>query len=240
MMTADVKTSSRGSGAPARPRRPPGRAGSLAILHDGRHRRLASDDVAGPLGHERAGDSGAPARRGRGGRGSRPCERPMPRTVSPWMVTGIGTLAPGLAFLALATASSTYAFMPSLVGETGTRSPSTAMTSGDRTAIRTAARAAAGVRPPTWTPPIETRRARRAGASAPARASASASWSAEGWRGGRGRRSRRRRRGRSSSSSSRSTPRAAAARPAPTRRESRRRRGSAEERLRRPYARAQV
>jgi uncharacterized membrane protein len=37
------------------------------------------------------------------------------------------------------------------------------MTSGERTASRTAASAAARVRPPTCTPPIETRRASRAG-----------------------------------------------------------------------------
>src|SRR5262245_13873558 len=35
------------------------------------------------------------------------------------------------------------------------------MTRRDRTAIRTAARAAAGLRPPTCTPPSDTRRARR-------------------------------------------------------------------------------
>ncbi len=72
-------------------------------------------------------------------------------------------LVPGFAVLARLTAGSTYAFTPSFSGDTGTRTSSTVTTSGERAATFTAASAAAGVSPPTWMPPIWTRRARRAG-----------------------------------------------------------------------------
>ena len=71
--------------------------------------------------------------------------------------------APAFAVLARATAASTYALTPSFTGDTGIRTSSTVTTSGERAATFTAASAAAGVRPPTWIPPIWTRRARRAG-----------------------------------------------------------------------------
>ena len=72
-------------------------------------------------------------------------------------------LVPAFAVLARATAASTYALTPSFAGDTGIRTSSTVTTSGERAATFTAASAAAGVRPPTWMPPIWTRRARRAG-----------------------------------------------------------------------------
>ena len=75
-------------------------------------------------------------------------------------------LVPGFAVLARLMAASTYAFTPSFSGDTGTRASSTVTTSGERAATFTAASAAAGVSPPTWMPPIWTRRARRAGSFA--------------------------------------------------------------------------
>ena len=124
-------------------------------LDDHGHGRLAADSVAVPLGH----DTGMRAR------------EHDPRVAHLAIALrrelrdpGMDVLAAhghvernartGFALLARATAASTYALTPSFAGDTGTRTSSIVTTSGERAATFTAASAAAGVSPPTWTPPI--------------------------------------------------------------------------------------